>query len=674
MENLKEIEEQIEKLRRELEHHNYLYYVKNRPEISDYEFDMLLKELEELERKYPQFDDPNSPTKRVGGSVTKSFPVVKHDFPMQSLANSYSEEEIEAFIARIVRELEKEPEFVCELKYDGVAIGIKYRDGKFYKAVTRGNGIEGDDVSNNVRTIRNVPLILHGEGYPESFEVRGEIMLTNEAFARLNKEMIEAGDEPYANPRNTAAGTLKLQDSSIVAKRNLTFFVYDCRSRSPVTNSHYDTMIRLSDWGFDVPHASENRIKVCRGREEIMDFIHYWEERRHDLEFAIDGIVIKVNDYAQQELLGSTAKSPKWAVAYKYKAEQAVTTLESIVLQVGRTGAITPVANLKPVHLAGTVVKRASLFNYDFIEKMDLRIGDTVVIEKGGEIIPKVIDVKTELRHPDSKPFVYPANCPECGTPLVRKKDEALHYCPNEYGCPPQVIGRIQHFISKKAMDVQGIGDETVVLLYNKGLIIDVADLYELDRNDLLRLEGMAEKSVDNMLTGIEESKKKPFEKVLFALGIRHVGEVVARTLVRHFKNIDALMQATVDELMEINEIGGVIAESITDYFSRKRHLELIGRLREHGLRFSVSEEELSNATDKLEGRTIVVSGVFANHSRDELKKLIEMNGGKVGSSVSGKTDFIVAGDNMGPSKRAKAEKLGVPIISEDEFIKMISD
>ena len=560
---MNDIEQKIQNLRDQLNHHTYLYYVENRPEISDYEFDMLLKELQQLEEQNPEFDDPNSPTRRVGGEVTKSFATVTHEIPMQSLGNSYSEAEIEDFISRVQKELEREDvEFVCELKYDGVAIAITYENGRFVRAVTRGNGIQGDDVSNNVKTIRSLPLQLHND-FPEKLEVRGEIMFFNDAFERLNREMVENGDQPYANPRNTAAGTLKLQDSSIVAQRGLTCFMYAAISSELNTSTHYDSVLRLGNWGFVTPDPKKMRIKRCSGKAEIMDFIHYWDKERFNLPFTIDGIVLKVNRFDQQKALGSTAKSPKWAISFKYQAEQAETVLEDIVLQVGRTGAITPVAHLRPVLLAGTVVKRASLFNEDYIRKLDLRIGDTVQVEKGGEIIPKVMGVNMALRIPDFEVYDYPENCPECGEKLVRKEEEANHYCVNELACPPQVIGRIQHFISRKVMDIQGIGDETVVLLYSKGLIREFIDLYALTYEDLIGLEGMADISVRELLKGIEDSKSQPFQKVLFGLGIRHVGEVVAKTLVRNFKSMDRLVAATEEELLGVNEIGRVIVHII---------------------------------------------------------------------------------------------------------------
>jgi DNA ligase (NAD+) len=668
------IKEKIENLRKELEHHTYLYYVKDAPVLSDKDFDVLLKSLQELEEKHPEFDDPNSPTKRVGGEVSKSFKTVAHEIPMQSLGNSYSEAEIEEFISRIQKELENdEIEFVCELKYDGVAIAVKYENGNFVQALTRGNGFQGDDVSNNVRTIRSLPLKLKG-AYPNKLEVRGEIMFSNAAFERLNEEVIANGDLPYANPRNTASGTLKSQDSAVVAQRGLECFIYSTASKELNEVTHFNGIEKLSDFGFRVPTVSKNRIKICKNRSEIMDFIHFWEKNRFKLPFAIDGIVIKVNELTQQKLLGSTAKAPKWAISFKYQAEQADTILNEIVLQVGRTGAITPVANLTPVQLAGTVVRRASLYNEDYILEYDLRIGDTVLVEKGGEIIPKVVGVNMECRPTSAIKYEYPKVCPECGTALVRKESEVNHYCTNEESCPPQVMGRMQHFISKKVLDIEGIGDETIVALHNAGFVNEFIDLYSLTYDQLIGLEGMADISVKKLIAGVEESKKQPFQKVLFALGIRHVGEVVAKTLARNFKTIDALAQATEEELLAVNEIGKVIVQSIREYFSSEHHQDLISRMKELGFNLEISEEEASMSSQKLKGLSIVISGVFVTHSRDELKKMIELNGGKNSGSISKKTAFIVAGDKMGPSKFEKAEKLGVKIISEDDLIELIEN
>jgi DNA ligase (NAD+) len=668
------IKSEIQALRNALSRHNHLYYIENRPEVSDYDFDMMLNKLILLEEQHPEFNDPNSPTKRVGGDITKSFNTVKHEVPMQSLGNSYSESDIEDFIVRIQKELESEStEFVCELKYDGVAIAIKYENGAFIQALTRGNGVEGDDVSNNVRTIRSLPLKLRG-AYPEMLEVRGEIMYSNKAFEKLNKEMVANGDQPYANPRNTASGTLKLQDSTVVGQRGLECFIYSTISKSNDSKDHFSSVMHLKGLGFRVPSPEEKRIAICKNKQEIMEYIHYWEKERFNLPFAIDGIVIKVNNFEQQKLLGSTAKAPKWAISFKYQAEQAETVLEDIVLQVGRTGAITPVAYLDPVLLAGTVVKRASLFNEDYIQKLDLRIQDTVQVEKGGEIIPKVIGVRNDLRSKTSQSYIYPEVCPECSEKLVRKEDEANHYCVNEWECPPQVMGRMQHFISRKVMDIEGIGDETVVTLFEEGLIKEFIDLYHLKYDDLIGLEGMADISVKKLLKGLEDSKKQPFQKVLFALGIRHVGEVVAKTLVRNLKTIDNLMKVTEEELLEVNEIGKVIVKSIKEYFSVERHQNLIAEMKGLGFDLKISEEEASLSSQKLKGMSIVISGVFVNHSRDELKKLIELNGGKNSGSISKKTAFIVAGDKMGPSKFEKATKLEVKIITENDLVELISE
>ena len=665
------VKEKIEALRKELEHHNHLYYIESKPEISDYEFDQLLKALEKLEAEHPQYDDPNSPTKRVGGDITKNFETIPHDYPMMSLSNSYSKEEIADFIKRIQKSIEDPLTFVCELKYDGVAIGIKYRNGEFYQAVTRGDGQKGDDVSTNVKTIRTVPLKLKEGDYPEAFEIRGEIMLTRPQFERLNNELEAKGEQPYANPRNTASGTLKLQDSSVVAARKLDCFLYGIYSPAPVATSHFDAVQKAGKWGFKAPSEANNAIKRCENIDEIMDFINYWEEQRLHLDFDIDGIVIKVDHYDYQEELGSTAKSPRWAIAYKYKAEQAITVLERVTYQVGRTGAITPVANLTPVLLAGTTVKRASLHNADIVEKLDVREGDTVYVEKGGEIIPKITGVDKTKRPADSQPLHYITNCPECGTELIRKEGEAQHYCPNETGCPPQLKGKMEHFISRNAMDIDGMGDETIQQLFNEGLIRNSADLYELKYDDLIGLERMADKSVNNLLNGLEASKAIPFERVLFALGIRYVGATVAKKLAQHFKTIEHLKSASFESLIEVNEIGDRIAQSVIDFFANEENATLVTRLQEKGLQFEIAEEDQPQS-DLLAGKSIVISGVFHRYSRDEIKKMIESHGGKNAGSISGKTSFLVAGDNMGPSKLEKAQKLEVPILSEDEFLKEI--
>ncbi len=664
--------QQIDALSTLLQHHNYLYYIKDAPEISDYEFDQKLKELQKLEEEFPEFKLANSPTQRVGGGITKEFPTVKHKYPMMSLANTYSKEELEDFLGRIAKSISDPVEFVCELKYDGAAIGISYKNGVLEKAVTRGDGTQGDEITANVRTINSVPLVLRGNDYPQEFEIRGEIFMLLDGFAKLNEERIEEGLEPFANPRNTASGTLKMQDSSIVASRPLDCFLYYILMDDRAFDSHYESMMKAREWGFKIPPPEKNYIAKANNIDEIFDFINYWEHKRHELPFEIDGIVIKVNSYAQQDKLGSTAKAPRWAISYKYKAEQVSTRLNSITYQVGRTGAITPVANLEPVQLAGTTVKRASLHNADQIEKLDLRVGDYVYVEKGGEIIPKVIGVDLGQRPAHLVPVEYITNCPECNTELIRNEGEAQHYCPNDDGCPPQIKGRIQHFISRKAMDIEGMGGETVELFVNAGLISSYADLYELSKEDLLPLDRLAEKSAQNIVDGIEASKQIPFERVLFALGIRYVGETVAKKLARHFGNIDALMKAPFEELLNVSEIGERIALSVREFFEDETKVAIVERLKLAGLQFEVVQQE--GASTKLDGLTLVISGNFERYSRKEIKELIEKHGGKNTGSVSGKTDLIVAGEGMGPSKRKKAEDLGVKIIDEDEFAKMIGD
>ncbi|MDX5326040.1 MAG: NAD-dependent DNA ligase LigA [Bacteroidota bacterium] len=664
--------ERILQLRKELADHNYRYYVLDNPVVSDYDFDMLLEELIRLEKKHPELYDPNSPSQRVGGDVTKKFETVRHRYPMLSLSNTYSREEVEDFIRRAQKTIEGDMGFVCELKYDGVAIGIRYVNGKLDRAVTRGDGTQGDDVTTNVRTIRSIPLELHGEDYPEDFEIRGEIFMTLNGFAQLNSDREEAGYEPFANPRNAASGTLKMQDSSIVAKRPLDSFLYFVLSDKDLFETHFESIKKAGEWGFKVPLEKDHRIRLAHSVDEIFEFINFWDEHRHDLPFEIDGVVIKVNRYDQQEELGFTAKSPRWAIAYKFKAETAETILEEVTYQVGRTGAITPVANLKPVRLAGTTVKRASLYNQDQIEKLDLRIGDHVFVEKGGEIIPKVTGVDLKKRKSDSQPLVYPTNCPECGTPLERKEGEALHYCPNDSGCPPQLRGKVEHFISRRAMDVDGLGTETVNALFDAGLIRNYADLYALSKEDFLKLEKFADRSAENAVEGIKATVEIPFERVLYALGIRYVGETVAKKLARHYGSIDAIRNAGKEELIEVDEIGERIAGSVVDFMADERNLQNIERLREAGLQMEIEDQgEKGNA---LEGLKIVVSGVFKNYERDELKEIIERQGGKNVASVSSKTDYVLAGDGMGPSKRKKAEDLGVPIITEEDFERMIEE
>ncbi|SHF96654.1 DNA ligase (NAD+) [Arenibacter palladensis] len=663
-----EIKEKIESLRTELREHNYNYYVLDNATISDFEFDMKLKELQALEAKHPEFYDASSPTLRVGGAITKNFETVVHEHRMYSLDNSYSKEDLEDWEKRIQKILGDAPvEFTCELKYDGASISLTYENGQLVKGVTRGDGFQGDDVTSNIKTIRSVPLQLKGD-YPPKFDIRGEIVLPFEGFAKMNQERIENGEEPYMNPRNTASGSLKLQDSALVAERPLDCLLYSIVGVNLKLESQWQMLEKARDWGFKVPKAA----KLCKTTDEVLEFIEYWDKHRHELPYETDGVVIKVNSIQHQEELGYTSKSPRWAMAYKFKAEQVSTVLNEITYQVGRTGAITPVANLEPVLLAGTTVKRASLHNADQIEKLDIREGDTVFVEKGGEIIPKIVGVDFTKRPIHSQPTQYINHCPECHTPLERSEGDAKHYCPNEYGCPPQITGRIQHYISRKAMDIEGLGGETVELLFKEGLIENYADLYLLTKEQLIPLERMAEKSAENLVKGVADSVKIPFERVLFALGIRFVGETVAKKLARAYKNIDGLMIATVEELMTVDEIGQRIAESVVSFFGNDINLEIISRLRQYGVQFEVSADKLENQTDILKGQTFVVSGVFENLSRDELKKLIEDNGGKVGSSISSKTSYLVAGDKMGPSKRTKAESLGVPIISEADFLNML--
>jgi DNA ligase (NAD+) len=662
--------ERISFLRQEIARHNRLYYVDAQPEISDFEFDKLLEELIALEQKHPELFDANSPSQRVGGQVTKEFPTVTHRYPMMSLSNTYSRQEIEDFIKRIKKEIEEPLQFVCELKYDGVAIGITYKNGELYQAVTRGDGTQGDDITTNVRTINSIPLKLQGQ-YPADFDIRGEIFMTLDGFKKLNDDRVEAGYEPFANPRNSTAGTLKMQDSSIVAGRPLDSFLYFVIAPQAGYAGHFESLEAAGSWGFKVPRAKDRFVARASDMEEIQQFIDYWEERREHLPFEIDGVVIKVNNYRQQEQLGATAKSPRWAIAYKYKAEQARTLLESVTYQVGRTGAITPVANLRPVLLAGTTVKRASLHNADQIAKLDLHLGDEVYVEKGGEIIPKIVGVNIANRPAGAEPVGFIGKCPECGTELQRKEGEAQHFCPNELGCPPQIKGRIEHFISRKAMNIDGLGAETIDLFFEKGLIVNYADLYDLQAEQILALERFKEKSTENIMNGLEASKQIPFPRVLYALGIRYVGETVAKKLARHYKSIDALARATMEELVEVEEIGQRIAQSVVEFFSREDNRALVSRLQQAGLQFAMEEKE--SAGNQLEGLKVVVSGVFSNYSRSELKELIEAHGGTNVSSVSAKTDFILAGEGMGPSKLAKAEKLGVRIVHEDEFSQMIS-
>ena len=660
-------EQKIQSLRKELREHNHNYYVLDNPSISDYEFDIKLKELQALEDAHPEFYDANSPTLRVGGEVTKNFETIVHEHRMYSLDNSYSKEDLLDWETRIKKQVDGDVKYTCELKYDGASMSLTYEDGKLTKAVTRGDGFQGDNVTTNIKTIRSVPLQLKGE-FPAKFHIRGEIVLPFDGFNKMNEERLAAGEEAYRNPRNTASGSLKLQDSAEVAKRPLECLLYSLIGDNLGVSTQFEGLDKARSMGFKVPSAA----KLVNSIDEVLKFIEHWDKARHNLPYETDGVVIKVNSLFQQEELGYTAKSPRWAMAYKFKAEQVSTRLNEITYQVGRTGAITPVANLEPVELAGTTVKRASLHNSDQIEKLDIREGDEVFVEKGGEIIPKIIAVDFSKRPEDSRPTQYITHCPECETQLVRTEGDAKHYCPNYSGCKPQIVGRIQHFISRKAMDIEGLGGETVALLVNEGLINNYADLYKLTVEQVIPLERMAEKSAENLVSGVLASKQIPFERVLFALGIRFVGETVAKKLAKHFKSIDAIAKASFEELIVADEIGDRIAESVIDFFSSIDNMEIIKQLKDFGVRLELSEEQLAGQTDTLKGSTFVVSGVFHSVSRPELKKLIEDNGGKVSSSISSKTSYVVAGDKMGPSKRTKAEGLGISIISEEDFLKML--
>ncbi len=664
----KDIEKKIEELSKQIEQHNYNYYVLTKPTISDFDFDKLLEVLIQLEKEHPEFLKPDSPSQRVGGQITKNFKTVKHKSPMLSLGNTYSEEDLSDFDDRIKKILHNEYEYVCELKYDGVAIGLTYKSGILVQAVTRGDGEKGDDVTTNAKTIKSIPLKLQGNDYPEEFEIRGEIFMPRQVFEELNKEREEIGEQLMANPRNAAAGTLKMQDSAIVAKRNLDCFLYFILGDDLPFQSHYENLKAAKKWGFKI----SDHMKKVNDIHGVFDYINHWDEERNNLAFDTDGVVIKINSYEQQKMLGFTAKSPRWAIAYKFKTQRVATILESIVYQVGRTGAITPVANLKPVLLAGTTVKRASLHNADIIEKLDVRIGDTVFVEKGGEIIPKIVGVDESKRHTHSHKVEYITHCPECNSELIRNEDEANHYCPNALGCPPQVKGKMEHFVGRRAMNIDSLGAETIAQLFDAGLVKTIADIYELKKEDLLKLDRLAEKSVNNLLEGIDVSKKVPFERVLYGIGIRHIGETTAKKLAFYFKNIDSLKNATLEQLLEVGDIGETTAQSIIDYFTDKHTVQIIEKLKSHGLQFELSDEQLTNTSDKLNGLSFVVSGVFSKFSRDDLKKAIEQNGGKNVGSISGKTSFVIAGENMGPEKHKKAEKLGVKIISEDDFIKMI--
>ena len=665
------IQETIQTLREELNQHNYNYYVLDNATISDYDFDSKLKQLQDLEDQNPDFFDENSPTQRVGGTITKNFKTIAHQYRMYSLDNSYSKEDLSDWENRIQRVLGNvDLQYTCELKYDGASISLTYENGKLVQALTRGDGFQGDEVTNNIKTIKSVPLKLKGEGYPDKFDIRGEIILPFAGFKKMNQELIEIGETPYSNPRNTASGSLKLQDSAEVAKRPLECLLYSVTSNNLPFSTQIEGLESARKWGFKVP----NEAKLANSMQEVFDFIDHWDAHRHTLPYETDGVVVKVNNIRHQEELGYTAKSPRWAMAYKFKSEQVSTQLKSISYQVGRTGAITPVANLVPVQLAGTIVKRASLHNADQIEKLDIRINDTVFVEKGGEIIPKIIAVDLEQRPENSEKTIYINYCPECNTELVRNVGEANHYCPNFYGCPPQIIGRIQHYISRKAMDIEGLGGETVALLFKNNLVHNYADLYELKVEDILHLERMAQKSAENLVKGVEQSKNIPFESVLFALGIRFVGETVAKKLAKHYKNIDALSKASLMELILVDEIGERIARSVIEFFENEENKIIIERLKNYGVQFEIIENINPDATDKFIGKTFVVSGVFSQFSRDELKKTIEDNGGKVGSSISAKTDFVVAGENMGPAKLEKANKLNIKILSEEEFINKLNE
>ena len=660
----------IQELREELERHNYNYYVLSAPTISDFEFDQKMRELQELEQAYPAYDDPDSPTHRVGSDLSKEFAKVVHKYPMLSLGNTYSQAEVSDFYEQVSRGLNEPFELVAELKYDGTSISLTYEQGRLVKAVTRGDGMQGDDVTANVKTIRSIPLRLQGDDYPAQFEIRGEILLPWVEFDRLNKEREEQEEPLFANPRNAASGTLKQQNPAVVAARKLDAYLYYLLGEELPADTHWDNLAAARRWGFKIPQV----MKLCHTLQDVFDYIAYWDVERKNLPVATDGIVLKVNSLRQQRNLGFTAKSPRWAIAYKFQAERAETRLNSVSFQVGRTGAITPVANLEPVLLAGTIVKRASLHNADIIDGLDLHLGDQVYVEKGGEIIPKIVGVNTEARTAGlGEKISFIKTCPECGTPLMRPEGEAAHYCPNEIGCPPQIKGRIEHFVTRKAMNIN-IGPETIEDLYEAGLVKDSADLYTLQVSDLLRLERWAEKSAQNLLESLAASKQVPFERVLYALGIRYVGETVAKRLALSFHSIEALEQASFESLVAVDEIGERIAQSVRVYFADARNQAIVKRLTEQGLQMSLSEERLANRSDRLKGLTIVISGTFSKHSRDEYKAMIEQHGGKNSGSVSGKTNYILAGENMGPAKLEKAAKLGVKIIHEEEFLSMLNE
>ena len=677
----KEAEQRIIKLREVLNEHNYEYYVLSKPTISDFEYDKLMKELIDLEERFPEFSDDNSPSRRVGDDRNIAFKQVQHYYPMLSLGNTYSKAELADFDKRVKKGIGEDFEYVCELKYDGTAISITYQEGKLLRAVTRGDGTTGDEITANVRTIKTIPLQLQNKDFPSFFEVRGEIFMPFEGFKRFNEQRIQKGEEPFANPRNATSGSLKIQNPSLVARRPLDCYIYSILGEDLPHASHYENLTEAKKWGLKVPE----HIRKCHTLNEVYDFIDYWEKERDKLPYGIDGVVIKVNAYEKQKQLGYTSNSPRWAISYKFKAEQALTTINSIDYQVGRTGAITPVANLEPVQLAGTIVKRASLHNADQIALLDVRIHDKVYVEKGGEIIPKIVGVDKSQRPPDSEKIEFIQFCPECGTELIRKEGEARHFCPNEYGCPPQIKGKIEHFVSRKAMDI-GLAQATINQLYENNLIRDYADLYQLNKKDLLNLERFGEKSASNLINSIENSKKNPYHRLLYALGIKHIGETAAKTLAKYFKSIDALRAASYEDLIDINEIGDKIAQSIIDFFYDDKNIEIIEKLKNAGVNLSGEERDSREREaevaanqrigevnrNQLSGKTIVISGKFEQFSRDELKEIIESSGGKNASSISSKTDFIVAGENMGPSKRKKAEELDIPVISENEFLKMI--
>ncbi|RKW59217.1 MAG: NAD-dependent DNA ligase LigA [Prevotella sp.] len=664
MEDIKRIEE----LRNQLHHHNYLYYVQNSPTLSDQEFDHLMRELQDLEAKHPEVYDPNSPTQRVGSDLSTGFTQVRHRYPMLSLANTYNEQEVASWYENVRKDLDGQPfEVCCELKYDGLSISLTYEQGRLVRAVTRGDGEQGDDVTANVRTIRAIPLVLPGTGYPDEFEIRGEILMPWKVFEQLNAEREKAEEPLFANPRNAASGTLKSLDPKLVAKRKLDAYLYYLLGDNVPSDGHYENLKTAEAWGFKVSEG----IRKANSLEQIYEFINHWDTARHDLPVATDGIVLKVNSLRQQQQLGFTAKSPRWAIAYKFKAERVCTRLNEVTFQVGRTGAVTPVANMEPVLLAGTTVKRATLNNEDFIRSLDLHIGDNVFVEKGGEIIPKIVGVDVSHRSPDLQPVHFISNCPECGSPLVRYAGEAAYYCPNDTGCPPQIKGRIEHFIARKAMNIDSIGPETIDDYFRKGIVRNVADLYEI-RTEQINGDGTRQKSAQKIVKGIQDSVSTPFERVLFALGIRFVGETTAKLLAKHFKSIDALMTATPEQLVEVEGVGTVIAESVVRFFHDEVNLNIIERLRQHGLQMALSADQQQLASDKLAGKNIVISGVFERHSRDEYKAMIESNGGKNVSSISNKTSFILAGANMGPSKMQKAQQLGIEMIDEDTFLNML--